>query len=53
MTRSCVNNNAMMKDEVAQVDLMGRGSAGGGGELRIEIVVMVIVDLCKVGSGVT
>ena len=34
---------------------MGRGSAGGGGggEMRIENVVMVIVGLCKVGSGVT
>ena len=33
---------------------MGRGSARGGGEeMRIEIVVMVFVGLCKVGSGVT
>ena len=31
---------------------MGRGSAGGG-DMIIENVVMVIVSLCKVGSGVT
>ena len=35
----------MMKDEAAQVDLMGRGSAGGGGGggggMRIENVVIV------------
>ena len=39
-----------LKDEAAHVDFMGRA---GRGEMRIEIVVMVIVGLCKVGSGVT
>ena len=48
-----------LKGEAAHADLMERGSAGGRGgggggvEMRIEIVVMVIVGLCKVGSGVT
>ena len=37
-----------LKDGAAQVDLMGRGSAGGGGG-GIEIVVMVIVGLCEGG----
>ena len=30
-----------------------RKGIGGRGEMRIENVVMVIVGLCKVGSGVT
>ena len=45
-------NGERWKDEAAQVDLMGRGSAGGG-KMRIVNVVTVIVGLGKVGSGVT